>query len=113
MTDCLFCKIAREELDADVVYRSERVVAFRDINPMGPTHVLVIPTDHIASASELGHPHGELLAEMFEVMAKVAGDEGLAGGHRIVTNVGPNAGQSVQHMHFHLIGGRRMEWPPG
>jgi histidine triad (HIT) family protein len=113
VTDCLFCKIARAEIDAEVVYRSERVVAFRDINPVSPTHVLVIPTEHISSASELGRSHGELLAETFEVMAKIAEDEGVGRGHRIVTNVGPDAGQSVQHMHFHLIGGRRMEWPPG
>lgn len=113
MADCLFCKIARRELDSDVVRETDRVVAFRDINPAAKTHVLVIPKEHIASADELSPAHGDLLGEIFQVMSSIAKEEGLSRGHRIVTNVGPDAGQSVAHLHFHVIGGRAMTWPPG
>ncbi|MDQ3662373.1 MAG: histidine triad nucleotide-binding protein [Actinomycetota bacterium] len=111
--DCLFCKIAAQEIDADVIHEREGVLAFRDINPQAPVHVLVIPRLHIASASELTEEYGSLLAEMFEVMASIAQDESISNGHRIVTNIGPDAGQSVDHLHFHLLGGRRLSWPPG
>jgi histidine triad (HIT) family protein len=111
--DCLFCKIVSRELDADIVFGSDQVVAFRDINPVAPTHVLVVPTRHISSASQLGPNDAILLAEMFEVMTGIARDEGLADGHRIVTNIGRAAGQSVDHLHFHVLGGRPMTWPPG
>ena len=113
MADCLFCKIANKELDADIVREDERSIAFRDINPAGPTHVLVIPKEHIASAAELTHAHGELLSEMFASLAAIAQQEGLRDGWRVVTNVGRDAGQTVHHLHFHLIGGRTMRWPPG
>ena len=111
-TDCLFCKIVAHEIDADVVHEREGVMAFRDINPKAPVHVLVIPKQHIASASELTEEHGSLLAEMFEAMTSIAQDESLTGGHRIVSNIGPDAGQSVDHLHFHLLGGRAMGWHP-
>lgn len=113
LQDCLFCRIARKELGSDIVYESDDVVAFRDINPAAPTHVLVIPRTHITSAAELGRAHAGLLGEMFETIAKIASDEGLERGFRVVTNVGPEAGQSVAHLHLHLIGGRAMSWPPG
>lgn len=113
MQDCLFCKIAAGEIDSDVVSESEDVVAFRDINPGAPAHVLVVPRRHIASAADLARTDGDLLGEMFEVAASLARREGLDGGYRVVTNVGPDAGQSVAHLHFHLLGGRRMAWPPG
>jgi histidine triad (HIT) family protein len=113
MTDCLFCKIAANELDADIVYESEDVVAFTDINPVASTHILVIPRRHIASAMDLTKADGPVLGEMFGVLSQLARDRHLEGGHRIVTNVGPGAGQSVHHVHFHLIGGREMSWPPG
>lgn len=113
MSDCLFCKIAAKELDSDVVIESDSVLAFRDINPGAPTHVLVIPKEHIASAHALEAAHSDVLAEMFEVMRKVADDAGLGGGYRIVTNIGPDAGQSVHHLHFHVLGGRSLSWPPG
>jgi histidine triad (HIT) family protein len=113
VADCLFCKIAAKEVDADVVYESERVIGFRDINPKAPTHVLVIPRQHIASVQELSAAHGELLTELFETMSMLAAKSSLDGGFRIVTNSGPDAGQSVPHLHFHLMGGRRMSWPPG
>ena len=110
---CLFCKIVGAELDADIVFRSDQVVAFRDIDPVAPTHVLVVPTRHIRSAEELGPQDAALLAEMFHVMGQVARDEGLRRGYRIVTNIGEDAGQSVDHLHFHVVGGRAMSWPPG
>jgi len=111
--DCLFCKIVAHEIDVDVVHEREGVLAFRDINPHAPVHVLVIPKQHIASASELTGEHSPLLAEMFEVMAAIARDESLSEGHRIVIKIGADAGQSVDHLHFHLLGGRGLGWPPG
>jgi histidine triad (HIT) family protein len=113
MADCLFCKIAAGELDSDRVYESESILAFRDINPGAPTHVLVIPKEHIESARELGADHRGVLLEMIDVINSIAAKEGLERGYRIVTNVGPDAGQSVHHLHFHLLGGRPMAWPPG
>jgi histidine triad (HIT) family protein len=113
MTGCLFCKIAAKEIDAEIVSESDGVVAFRDINPAGPTHVLVIPREHLESIQDVGRSHGEIVGEMFEVLNAIAEREGLEGGYRIVTNVGPDAGQSVHHLHLHLIGGRQMAWPPG
>lgn len=113
MSECLFCRIASKELDSEVVVETDRVLAFRDINPGAPTHVLVIPKEHIASARDLGSDQGGLLGEMFQVMAQIAGDAGLDNGYRVVTNVGPDAGQSVHHLHFHLLGGRNLAWPPG
>lgn len=110
--DCLFCKIAGKELDSDVVGESDLVVAFRDVNPAAPTHVLLIPKDHIVSARELKGEHGGVVAEIFEMAARIASDEGLDD-YRIVTNVGPGAGQSVFHLHLHLLGGRSLSWPPG
>ena len=113
MSDCLFCKIATGEIPSDKVFESENVVAFRDINPAAPTHVLVIPVRHIASAADLTEPDGPLLAEIFTTIASLAEKENLSGGWRVVTNVGGDAGQSVHHIHYHLIGGRTMSWPPG
>ena len=113
MTDCLFCKIAAKELPADVLHESDSVLAFRDINPGAPTHVLVIPKEHVSSASDLSASHADLLAEIFVVIKDLAEREGVADGHRIVTNVGVGAGQTVLHLHFHLLGGRSLAWPPG
>ncbi|MFN2525700.1 MAG: histidine triad nucleotide-binding protein [Actinomycetota bacterium] len=113
MTDCLFCKIAAGEVDSDIVVNRGDIVAFRDINPAARTHVLVIPKRHIASAADLTDSDGNLLAEIFATINEIATQEGLNGGYRVVTNIGPDAGQSVHHLHFHLIGGRAMDWPPG
>jgi histidine triad (HIT) family protein len=112
-SDCLFCKIVAEEVSADVVHASDHVVAFRDINPQAPTHILLIPRDHIESAVELTEEHERVLMELVRSAAHLAKAEGLENGWRLVTNVGPEAGQSVPHLHFHLLGGRRMLWPPG
>jgi histidine triad (HIT) family protein len=111
---CLFCRIARKELEADLLHSSDAVVAFRDINPGAPTHILIIPKEHIESAKVLRERHGELLAEIFQAAEHLAKAEGIdRTGWRVVTNVGPHAGQSVHHLHFHLLGGRPMAWPPG
>lgn len=110
--DCLFCKIAAGEIPSDRIYEDEQVIVFRDINPRAPTHVLAIPRRHLASAADLTDADGDLLAALFGAMCSVAERAGLTG-YRIVTNVGPEAGQSVFHLHFHLLGGRPMSWPPG
>ena len=114
MQDCIFCRIARGEIASQRVDETAHVLAFRDIQPQAPTHVLLIPREHIASsAAELGATHAATMAELFELAARIARREGLEGGWRLVTNVGPDAGQSVPHLHFHLLGGRPMRWPPG
>ncbi|MFL5798377.1 MAG: HIT domain-containing protein [Actinomycetota bacterium] len=111
---CIFCRIAEGAVDADVVHATDRVVAFRDTTPRAPVHVLLIPREHVASVRELGADHGDVLAELFRAAAEIARAEGIdEGGWRVVTNVGSDAGQSVQHLHFHLLGGRPMGWPPG
>ncbi len=114
MQDCIFCRIGRGEIPSQRVDETERVLAFRDINPQAPTHVLLIPREHVAaSAAELSTAHAALVGELFELAAKIAKREGLDRGWRLVTNVGPDAGQTVPHLHFHLLGGRSMRWPPG
>jgi histidine triad (HIT) family protein len=113
VADCLFCKIVDKEMDSDIVHESDDVVAFRDLRPAGPTHLLVVPRRHVASAAELTGADSGLLGALFEAISSLARSEGLDGGYRVVTNVGPDAGQSVSHLHFHLIGGRRLAWPPG
>jgi histidine triad (HIT) family protein len=110
--DCLFCKIAAGEIPADRVFEDDTVVVFRDINPKAPTHLLAISRRHIPSAANLTDADGDLLAAMFGAMRHVAEEAGLRG-YRIVTNVGAEAGQSVFHLHFHLLAGRTMSWPPG
>ena len=110
---CLFCKIAAGEVPADVVTQTDAVMAFRDINPAAPTHVLVIPKEHLADANELGANREALLQDLFSVITSVAAAEGLGKGYRIVANVGPEGGQMVDHLHFHVLGGRSMGWPPG
>ena len=112
--DCLFCRIAAGEVPADVVLEDDLVVAFRDVAPKAPTHLLLIPRRHITSAAELSGTDAEMLGRLFAVAAGLARDAGVAeGGYRMVTNVGRGAGQSVPHLHFHLLGGRSLGWPPG
>ena len=110
--DCLFCRIAAGEIPSEIVHSDEQVVVFRDINPRAPTHVLAIPRRHIPSAAELTDGDGPLLAALFAALRRVAEETGVRG-YRIVTNVGADAGQSVFHLHFHLLAGRTMTWPPG
>ena len=112
--DCLFCKIVAGEIPAAKVYENDRVVAFRDINPQAPTHVLVIPRAHIASLSESSEDDEALLGHLLLTAAFVAHGEGLGeDGYRTVINTGAGAGQSVFHIHVHVLGGRRLSWPPG
>ena len=111
--DCLFCRIVAGEVPATVVHRGSRTLAFRDVNPQAPTHVLVIPTQHYANAGELAEADPAYVGELLATAAEVARQEGLHGGYRIVTNTGPDAGQSVDHVHLHLLGGRSLDWPPG
>jgi histidine triad (HIT) family protein len=110
--ECLFCRIARGEIPADWVYEDDHVIVFRDANPRAPTHVLAIPRRHLTSVADLTDADGDLLAALFSALRGVAEEAGLRG-YRIVTNVGPESGQSVFHLHFHLLGGRQMSWPPG
>lgn len=113
-SSCIFCRIAAREIPAEIVRESDRVVAFRDTNPQAPTHILIIPKEHIRSFEEIDDSHGHLLADIAQAAAHLAHVEGIAdSGWRLVTNVGPDAGQSVFHLHFHLLGGRPMAWPPG
>ena len=112
MAECIFCRIASGEVPTRKVDESERVLAFRDMNPQAPIHVLLIPKEHLDSAAAVLPEHGDMMAELFGVASRVAGKEGLTG-WRLVTNVGPDAGQSVMHLHFHLLGGRSLHWPPG
>lgn len=111
--DCLFCKIAEGKIPTTAVYQDERVYAFPDINPQAPVHVLIVPREHIASIDEAEKHHAELLGHMLRAAAEIARQKGLGKGYRVVTNVGPDAGQTVNHLHVHLLGGRAMSWPPG
>lgn len=111
--DCLFCRIAAGEIPAAKMHEDDLVFAIRDIHPQAPVHVLVIPREHVVSAADLTDASGPLLGRLFAVAADIARREGLDGGWRLVTNVGPDAGQSVAHLHLHLLGGRAMAWPPG
>jgi len=112
--DCLFCKIVDGNLPADIVYENDMLVAFRDINAKAPTHILLIPRRHIATMNDLQNGDESLAGELFITAAKIAADEGLADdGYRVVMNCNEAAGQSVFHIHLHLMGGRTMSWPPG
>lgn len=111
--DCLFCKIINGEIPSNKVYEDDRVFAFRDIAPQAPTHILIIPKQHIKSAAEIDESNSAVVAHIFEVAAKIAKQEGLDDGFRIVNNCGDIAGQTVKHLHFHLMGGREFGWPAG
>jgi len=114
MEDCIFCKIAAGQIPATIVYQDADVVAFRDLHPQAPQHVLVILRRHIASSTDLTKADGPLLASIYTAAQKIATDLGIdQSGYRFVTNVGPDSGQAVFHLHFHLLGGRKLGWPPG
>lgn len=110
---CLFCRIVAGEVPATVVHETPRTLAIRDVNPQAPTHVLVIPRDHVADVAELAERDPHYAGEVLAAAAAVARAEGLAGGYRLVTNTGDDAGQTVHHLHVHLLGGRALGWPPG
>ncbi|HEY8186843.1 MAG TPA: histidine triad nucleotide-binding protein [Pyrinomonadaceae bacterium] len=111
---CLFCQIVEKSIPADLVHQDESAIVIRDINPQAPTHLLVIPHEHIESLDDASHKDEALLGHLLRVAARVANSEGLAeGGYRTVINTGAGAGQSVFHIHVHVLGGRPMKWPPG
>ena len=112
MSDCLFCKIIAGDIPSTKVYEDDLVFAFRDINPQAPTHILVIPKTHIQSVSEINGENSSVVAHIFEVIAKLAKEQGMES-YRVVSNIGEQAGQSVHHLHFHVLSGRDMTWPPG
>ena len=112
--DCLFCRIAAGDIPATIVHEDDLIVAFRDIAPQAPTHILLIPREHLADVPDLTETHGALLVRLMTTAARLATDDGIdATGFRLVTNTGRDAGQSVDHLHWHLLGGRPMAWPPG
>ncbi|MBQ3150697.1 MAG: histidine triad nucleotide-binding protein [Clostridia bacterium] len=111
--DCLFCKIINGDIPSKKVYEDDSVFAFYDIDPQAPVHILIIPKEHIASAAEVNESNSGVVAHIFEVAAFLASDMGLSDGFRVVTNCGDSAGQSVKHLHFHLLSGRDFTWPPG
>jgi histidine triad (HIT) family protein len=115
MTDsCVFCKIVSQEAKATIMYRDDQVTAFRDARPAGPTHILIVPNKHIESVGTLDVADEQLMGHLFTVARKLAEEEGIAkGGYRLITNTGPNGGQTVFHLHLHLIGGQRMRYPMG
>ena len=114
MADCLFCKIINREIPASVVYEDERVIAFNDINPQAPTHVLIVPKRHIPTLGNLTPDDDQIIGELARRAAAIAGGRGIsAGGYRTVFNTNRDAGQTVFHIHLHLLGGRPMTWPPG
>jgi histidine triad (HIT) family protein len=113
-SDCLFCRIVAGEIPADVVHRTDHTVAFRDVNPQAPVHVLVVPRRHIDNAAVLEPGDADVLVDMFAAARDVAAAEGIAErGYRLVFNVGEDASNSVPHLHLHVLGGRRLAWPPG
>ena len=112
--DCIFCKIAAGEFGGPPVYQDEQITAFKDINPQAPVHILIIPNQHIASLEAASPEDQALLGQLLLTAAKIAREHGLAEkGYRLLTNTGPQAGQTVSHLHLHLLGGRNMTWPPG
>ena len=111
--DCIFCKIAAGEIPSNKIYEDEKVIAFYDIAPEAPVHFLVIPKEHIKCADEISESNSDIIAHIFEVISKVAKELKLENGYRIVNNCGEDGGQTVGHLHFHVLGGRLLAWPPG
>ena len=114
MSDCLFCKIAKGEIPSEKIYEDDKVYAFYDINPEAPTHFLVIPKEHIESANDLNDNNIDIVSHIFKVINKLVVELKIAdAGYRIINNCGEDGGQTVKHLHFHVIGGRSLNWPPG
>lgn len=114
MNNCLFCKIIEGEIPSDKVYENEHIFAFRDIDPKAPTHILIIPKEHIATTNDLNESHKSIIGEIMLTAKQLAEEEGIAeSGYRTVFNCNKDGGQAVYHIHLHLLGGRQMGWPPG
>lgn len=111
--DCIFCKIAQNKIQSEKVYEDEEIVAFNDLEPQAPVHILIVPKKHIQSAEAIERKDCEVIGKIFMVAAKIAKEKGLKNGFRIVNNCGNDGGQTVPHIHFHLLGGRKMNWPAG
>lgn len=111
--DCLFCKIVSGDIPCSKVYEDDMVLAFNDIDPKAPFHVLIIPKEHITSAADITAQNSGIVAHIFETAAKIASSNDLKGGFRLVTNCGEDGGQTVPHLHFHMLAGRSLAWPPG
>ena len=112
--DCIFCKIANKTINSDIVYEDDKIIAFNDLDPKAPTHILIIPKNHISSTNDINKDNKEIISHIFEIIPKLAKkycfDES---GYRIVNNCGKDGGQTVDHIHFHLLAGREFKWPPG
>ena len=113
MSDCIFCKIAEGEIPSEIVYQDEKIVVFRDAAPQAPVHILMIPRKHIASLDDLGDEDAELVSYMMLKIKEVTASEGLANGYRVVINCSEDGQQTVKHLHLHILGNRKMTWPPG
>lgn len=113
MENCIFCKIGRKEIPSTVVYEDEHLLAFKDLNPVAPVHVLIIPKVHLDSLDDMDAEHMPMIGHILNTVKVIAKECGLEGGYRLVSNCGPDGGQTVGHLHFHLVGGRFMQWPPG
>lgn len=111
--DCLFCKIAAGQIPSTKIYEDDNVYAFADIDPQAPFHAIVIPKTHIASANEINSDNSVLIAKVFEAIAVIAKEQNLENGYRVVNNCGEDGGQTVHHIHFHMLGRRSLAWPPG
>jgi histidine triad (HIT) family protein len=114
VSDCLFCGIVKGEIKGNIIYQDNSVVAFKDVNPRAPVHLLIVPRKHISTLLDLQQEDKPLIGDIFSAANQLARDQGIStGGFRVVVNCGPGAGQTVFHLHFHLLGGRPMAWPPG
>jgi len=113
MSDCIFCRIARGEDPANILYQDDDVTAFRDLHPQAPVHILIVPNRHVVGVAQVEPEDAALLGKLFVVARQLAEREKIVNGYRLVVNNGPRAGQSVFHLHVHLLGGRRLDWPPG
>lgn len=114
MEDCLFCKISAGEMGTDFLYQDQKVVVFEDINPQAPVHLLIVPKTHISDLNHLDKTDNQLIGHIHQIAKKMAAEKGIAEqGYRLVNNCGEDGGQTVEHIHFHLLGGRQLQWPPG
>jgi len=114
MEECIFCKIVSKEVKSNIIYEDDSFIAFRDINPQAPTHLLLIPKIHINSLNDINEENVNVLSKLCLIIKKIASSEKIAEeGYRVVVNTGANAGQAVKHLHFHILGGRKFSWPPG
>lgn len=114
MQDCIFCKIIKGEIPSEKLYEDDMVLAFNDVSPQSPTHILVIPKKHISSANDIKDENKEVIGHIFSVISKIAKEKGFAdAGYRVVNNCGEDGGQTVGHIHFHVLAGRNLQWPPG